>query len=149
MDAAPFTGHGLLPHTQRFHEGNDVPALVHGDGGGQGRLAAVGNAVADLVEEAADGQILDAGAAQVFGLGGETLADRAVTVEVLAVALGAIVLIALATLGNGFGVAQTEGGFEGVGFGRAIEQLSAGERYAHIGHDRNRRFVGLDGRRLP
>jgi glycosyltransferase involved in cell wall biosynthesis len=41
-------------HAQRPDENDDLPAFVRGDGAGQGRLAAAGDAVADLVKESSD-----------------------------------------------------------------------------------------------
>jgi len=54
---------------QRFYMGNDPPAIVHRDGGGKGRLSAIGNSVTDLFKEGALGHGLNPGTLKISGQG--------------------------------------------------------------------------------
>ena len=66
----------------------------------QGRLATIGDAVADIFKKDAGGAVLDATAAQVGRQGGKALTDGAVAVVIVAMALGAIDQVYRLTTGN-------------------------------------------------
>jgi hypothetical protein len=79
---------GLSTGSQGFDESDNVPAIIDGDGRIQSRLAPAGNAVTDGFEQFTVGFGLDLGTAQISGQGLETLADSALPIIVVAMALG-------------------------------------------------------------
>ena len=80
----------LFSGAKGFDVGNDLPAIIDGDGRMQGRLPAVGNTVADVFEKDAGRAVLDFGAAQIGRQRRKALTHGAVTVVIVTMALGAI-----------------------------------------------------------
>ena len=80
----------LFTRAKGLDVANNSPAIIGRDGCMQGRLPASGDAVADIFKQDTGRAVLDFGAAQIGGQRRKALADGALAVIVVAVALSAI-----------------------------------------------------------